>query len=59
MRLNDKYRNFTTKLKVIIRYYNNSNNETTEYIVTDEVITSSTLIGALKFLFRNTSIPIR
>lgn len=50
-------RNFMIKLKVIIRHHLN-NNKTTENVITDKVINSSTLIDALRFLLRNTSISL-
>ncbi|VBB34607.1 unnamed protein product [Acanthocheilonema viteae] len=50
-----EHRNFMVELKLIIRHYKN-NNETTENVTTDKVMISSTLIDALKFLLRNTSI---
>lgn len=52
MRRPHKNDSFTIELEIIIRYCS-SNERITESVVSDKVIRSSTLIDALKFIFRN------
>uniref|UniRef100_A0A0R3S6I6 C2 NT-type domain-containing protein n=1 Tax=Elaeophora elaphi TaxID=1147741 RepID=A0A0R3S6I6_9BILA len=55
MNRSEEYRNFMIELTVIIRNFKNDN-ETTENVITDKIISSSTLINALKSILRNAPI---